>query len=95
MVVLLLFGTIGVTAILSSGTHEDYQTDRLKVFADPEGMDEQVRYNLAQAQITISSGGMLGVGEVREHSSTSFLSSRLSCILILKYIILRDMYRQD
>ena len=62
MVVLLLFGAIGVTAILSSGTLEDYQTDRLKVFVDPEGVDEQVRYNLAQAQIAISSGGMLGQG---------------------------------
>ncbi len=62
MVVLLLIGAIGVTAILSSGTLEDYQTDRLKVFVDPEGVDEQVRYNLAQAQIAISSGGMLGQG---------------------------------
>ena len=57
-----LFGAIGVTAILSSGTLEEYQTDRLKVFVDPEGVDEQVRYNLAQAQIAISSGGMLGQG---------------------------------
>ncbi len=62
MVVLVLLGAIGVTAILGSGRLEEYQTDRLKVFVDPEGVDEQVRYNLAQAEIAISSGGMLGQG---------------------------------
>jgi rod shape determining protein RodA len=62
LVVLVLLGVVAVVGILQSDTLDDYQRDRLTSFANPEGADPAVRYNVEQAQTAISSGGLTGYG---------------------------------
>jgi rod shape determining protein RodA len=62
LVVLLLVGIVAVFGILQSDTLDQYQKDRLTSFANPEGADPAVRYNVEQAQTAISSGGLTGYG---------------------------------
>jgi rod shape determining protein RodA len=59
---LTLLGLTGIVAILSSGFLEDYQTDRLTVFLQPEMALREEAYNLNQSKIAIGSGGVLGKG---------------------------------
>jgi rod shape determining protein RodA len=62
LAVLLLVGVVAVVGILGSDTLDQYQKDRLTSFANPEGADPAVRYNVEQAQTAISSGGLTGYG---------------------------------
>ena len=59
---LTIVGIVGVGALLSSSTLDQYQIDRLTAFADPDNAAEEVIYNTKQAQIAISSGGFSGKG---------------------------------
>jgi len=58
LAVLMLLGVIAVVGLLNSGTLDQYQTDRLTSFVTPDGQS----YNVQQAQIAISSGGLTGYG---------------------------------
>ena len=49
---------VAVAGILNSGTLDQYQKDRLTDFVSPDGQS----YNVRQAQIAISSGGITGYG---------------------------------
>lgn len=62
LVVLVLVGVVAVVGILRSDTLDEYQRDRLTSFANPQGADPAVRYNVEQAQTAISSGGLTGFG---------------------------------
>lgn len=62
LLVLVLVGVIGVFGILQSNTLDQYQKDRLTVFANPDGVSDKVSYNVKQAQTAISSGGLTGYG---------------------------------
>ena len=62
LVVLVLVGVVAVVGILQSDTLDQYQKDRITSFANPEGADPAVRYNVEQAQTAISSGGLTGYG---------------------------------
>lgn len=62
LVVLVLVGVVAVVGILGSDTLDQYQKDRITSFANPEGADPAVRYNVEQAQTAISSGGLTGYG---------------------------------
>jgi rod shape determining protein RodA len=62
LVVLVLIGVVAVVGILQSDTLDQYQKDRITSFANPEGADPAVRYNVEQAQTAISSGGLTGYG---------------------------------
>ena len=59
---LALVGVLGVVGILTSDTLDQYQKDRLTSFVDPGASDSAVVYNIKQAQIAISSGGLTGQG---------------------------------
>jgi rod shape determining protein RodA len=58
LAVLVALGAIAVVGILNSGTLDQYQKDRLTSFVTPDGQS----YNVRQAQIAISSGGITGYG---------------------------------
>ncbi|MFM7068417.1 MAG: rod shape-determining protein RodA [Actinomycetes bacterium] len=58
LAVLVVLGAIAVVGILNSGTLDQYQKDRLTSFVTPDGQS----YNVRQAQIAISSGGITGYG---------------------------------
>lgn len=58
LVVLLVLGVLAVFAILTSGTLDQYQKDRLTSFVSPNGQS----YNVDQAQKAIGSGGLTGYG---------------------------------
>ncbi|MFM7061889.1 MAG: FtsW/RodA/SpoVE family cell cycle protein, partial [Actinomycetes bacterium] len=58
LAVLVLLGIVAVVGILNSGTLDQYQRDRLTDFVSPDGQS----YNVRQAQIAISSGGITGFG---------------------------------
>ena len=58
LVVLVLVGVVAVVGILNSGQLDQYQKDRLTSFVTPDGQ----LYNVKQAQIAISSGGLTGYG---------------------------------
>lgn len=62
LLVLVLVGVVGVVGILQSDTLDQYQKDRLTVFANPDGVSDRVSYNVKQAQTAISSGGLTGYG---------------------------------
>lgn len=62
LMVLVLLGVVAVVGILQSDTLDQYQKDRITSFANPEGADPRVRYNVEQAQTAISSGGLTGYG---------------------------------
>lgn len=59
---LTLFGLTAVVGVLNSGLLQDYQTDRLSVFLQPEAALQGEAYNLNQSKIAIGSGGVLGKG---------------------------------
>ncbi len=58
LAVLMVLGVVAVAGILNSGTLDQYQKDRLTDFVSPDGQS----YNVRQAQIAISSGGITGYG---------------------------------
>ncbi|MBS1837186.1 MAG: rod shape-determining protein RodA [Actinobacteria bacterium] len=58
LVVLVALGAVAVFAILTSGTLDQYQKDRLTSFVTPNGQS----YNVDQAQKAIGSGGLTGYG---------------------------------
>lgn len=58
LLVLVVLGLVAVFAILTSGTLDQYQKDRLTSFVTPDGQS----YNVAQAQQAIGSGGLTGYG---------------------------------
>jgi len=58
LVVLVVLGVVAVSAILTSGTLDQYQKDRLTSFVTPNGQS----YNVDQAQKAIGSGGLTGYG---------------------------------
>ncbi|WCO68855.1 rod shape-determining protein RodA [Iamia majanohamensis] len=67
---LVLLGVLAVlfaTLVLTSGVLDDYQKDRLTVFANQEQSQSQAEYrgaawNLEQSKIAIGSGGLTGKG---------------------------------
>jgi len=59
---LTLAGLTAVVGLLSSGFLEDYQTDRLTVFLNPNAGLQAEAYNLNQSKIAIGSGGVVGKG---------------------------------
>ena len=62
LLALALMLTFATTAVLTSNTLDTYQRDRLTVFINPEKASEKVSYNLKQAQVAISNGGIQGQG---------------------------------
>lgn len=62
LVAVFLVGVIGVVGVLTSDTLDEYQRDRLTSFIDPDSSDSAAVYNTKQAQIAISSGGIVGQG---------------------------------
>ena len=62
LLALALMLTFATTAVLTSNTLDAYQRDRLTVFINPEKATERVSYNLKQAQVAISNGGIPGQG---------------------------------
>ena len=62
LVGLVLAGVIGVGAILTSGTLDEYQTERLTSFVAPDQASEGAIYNTKAAQTAIASGGLTGQG---------------------------------
>ena len=62
LLALALMLTFATTAVLTSNTLDEYQRDRLTVFINPERASERVSYNLKQAQVAISNGGIPGQG---------------------------------
>lgn len=65
IVLLVVLMVLGVGAVLASDTLEDYQKDRLTVFLNPAERDIKEAYNLTQAQVAISNGGIEGAGLFR------------------------------
>jgi rod shape determining protein RodA len=65
LLALALMLTFATTAVLTSNTLADYQKSRLTVFINPEKADARVGYNLKQAQVAISNGGIEGQGLFR------------------------------
>jgi len=59
---LTLAGLTAVVGLLSSGFLQDYQTDRLTVFLNPNAGLQAEAYNLNQSKIAIGSGGVVGKG---------------------------------
>lgn len=62
LLAIIVIGVVGIVAIINSDTLSDYQRDRLLVFANPDSVDSDVRYNAEQAQTAISAGGLTGYG---------------------------------
>ncbi|MEZ5381787.1 MAG: rod shape-determining protein RodA [Microthrixaceae bacterium] len=68
---LALVAVLGATAILNSDALADYQRDRITTFLDencPSG--EAACYNVRQAEIAVSSGGVTGYGYGRGPQTT-------------------------
>ena len=65
LLALALMLTFATTAVLTSNTLDEYQRDRLTVFINPDKASERVSYNLKQAQVAISNGGIEGQGLFR------------------------------
>jgi rod shape determining protein RodA len=62
LLVLVLLGSAAVFGILSSDALDDYQRDRITAFVNPDGVSEAAGYNVRQAQVAISAGGLTGFG---------------------------------
>lgn len=62
LAVLALIGLVAVAGVLQSDVLDDYQKQRLLTFANPDAVDEAASYNVTQAQVAISSGGLTGFG---------------------------------
>jgi rod shape determining protein RodA len=62
LVGLVLIGVIGVAGILTSGTLDEYQTERLTSFVSPDQASAGAIYNTKAAQTAIASGGLTGQG---------------------------------
>lgn len=65
LLLLLLAVVLATGAVLTSNQLEAYQKARLTVFLDPDATDADSRrfaYNLEQAQVAISNGGIAGQG---------------------------------
>jgi rod shape determining protein RodA len=62
LLALALMLTFATTAVLTSNTLDTYQRDRLTVFINPDSANAKVSYNLKQAQVAISNGGIQGQG---------------------------------
>ena len=60
--VLTLLGITAVTLVVELGMLQDYQTDRLTAFLDPQTDSQRSSYNLRQSQIAIAAGGVAGRG---------------------------------
>ena len=58
--VLALIGILGFTAVFP--LLEDYQRERITTFVNFEEADDEARFNIEQAQISIGSGGLFGKG---------------------------------
>ena len=59
---LLVFGVLGVYAIIHFGILQSYQLKRLTSFVNPAGTYSNTGYNLAQSKIAIGAGGVFGKG---------------------------------
>ena len=68
ILLLVLAAITAITMIFTSDVLEDYQKDRLTVFADDDAVAElgadavRVAYNAEQSQIAIGNGGLTGTG---------------------------------
>ena len=63
MVALVVLGLVAILAALQLGFVKEYQVARLTAFLNPEAVDPQgLGYNVAQAQIAVGSGQLLGQG---------------------------------
>jgi rod shape determining protein RodA len=60
--VLTLLGITAVALVVELGMLQDYQTDRLTAFLDPQTDSQRSSYNLRQSQIAIAAGGVAGRG---------------------------------
>lgn len=58
--VLALIGLMALTAVFPF--LQDYQKERITTFVSPENADEEDRFNIEQAEISIGSGGFFGKG---------------------------------
>jgi rod shape determining protein RodA len=65
LLALALMLTFATTLVLTSNTLDTYQKDRLTVFINPDKASAKVSYNLKQAQVAISNGGIPGQGLFR------------------------------
>ncbi len=62
LVALGVVGVLAVGGILTSDTLDQYQKDRLTSFINPDASSSGATYNVEQAQIAISAGGLVGQG---------------------------------
>jgi len=62
LAVLVLIGLVAIVGVLQSDALDEYQKQRLLTFANPDAVDEAASYNVTQAQVAISSGGLTGFG---------------------------------
>ncbi len=58
--ILAMIGIIGLTAVFPF--LEEYQKERITTFVSPESADDENRFNIEQAEISIGSGGLFGKG---------------------------------
>ncbi|MCB1027193.1 MAG: rod shape-determining protein RodA [Microthrixaceae bacterium] len=71
LAVLAGIAVLGAVGILNSGSLEDYQKDRLTTFVQPDcPATDDACYNVRQAQIAVSSGGLTGYGYGRGPQTT-------------------------
>jgi rod shape determining protein RodA len=62
LVPLVLLAATAVVSVIRAGLLADYQVDRFTAFLDPGADVRGIGYNTHQAQLAISSGGLLGKG---------------------------------
>jgi rod shape determining protein RodA len=60
--VLCLLAALGMAAVVQLGVLKQYQLDRLGAFIDPTNDPQRSAYNLEQAKVAVSSGGLFGKG---------------------------------
>lgn len=65
VVMLAVILAAGTFLLFNSGTMANYQKDRLTVFLNPGRAGAEQKYNLEQAQVAISNGGIGGAGLFR------------------------------
>ena len=71
LVALAAIAVLGVVGILNSGALDDYQQDRLTTFVQERCPgNEDACYNVRQAEIAVSSGGLTGYGFGRGPQTT-------------------------
>jgi rod shape determining protein RodA len=62
VLVMVLLAVVAGALVLTSGTMETYQQDRLTSFLNPDAYGQGIGWNQEQAQVAIGQGGLTGLG---------------------------------